>query len=355
MKKMVVLLTAVLVSLLFVSLVSPCTTFTIKDGNNLVFGRNLDWSTAAGHIEVNKKGLIKQASVGKAEKPFEWVSLYGSVTFNQLGKEFPFGGMNEKGLVVEQMWLDAAKYPEADDRAGLSELQWIQYQLDTAATVDDVIASDKVVRISSKLSGATLHFLVTDSQGNSAVIEYLDGKMNAYSGKALPFTALTNDCYFRSLQYQKTWVEAGDGLTVPGTEESLVRFSKAAKMITAYNGSKNAVDYSFDILNYVGQDKFTQWSIVYDIKNMKIYYRTYTNQAVKSFDLKNIDFTQKTPSMYADIEADMRNKAVVFQEYSYEANRALIERAYNAISFLKEVPAEARDRRAHYPELMKFK
>jgi len=75
MKKMVVLLTAVLVSLLFVSLVSPCTTFTIKDGNNLVFGRNLDWSTAAGHIEVNKKGLIKQASVGKAEKPFEWVSL----------------------------------------------------------------------------------------------------------------------------------------------------------------------------------------------------------------------------------------------------------------------------------------
>ena len=33
--------------------------------------------------------------------PASWVSKYGSVTFNQYGRELPTGGMNEAGLVVE--------------------------------------------------------------------------------------------------------------------------------------------------------------------------------------------------------------------------------------------------------------
>ena len=59
-----------------------------------------------------------------------WVSQYGSITFNQYGKEFPTGGMNEKGLVVELMWLDGTIYPQPDERPAIGVLQWIQYQLD---------------------------------------------------------------------------------------------------------------------------------------------------------------------------------------------------------------------------------
>ena len=76
-----------------------------------------------------------------------WVSKYGSITFNQYGKEFPTGGMNEKGLVVELMWLDETRYPEPDQRGVLNVLQWIQYQLDNSQTIDEVIASDKKIRI----------------------------------------------------------------------------------------------------------------------------------------------------------------------------------------------------------------
>jgi choloylglycine hydrolase len=32
-------------------------------------------------------------------KTISWISKYGSITFNQYGREFPTGGMNEKGLV----------------------------------------------------------------------------------------------------------------------------------------------------------------------------------------------------------------------------------------------------------------
>ena len=58
-------------------------------------------------------------------------------------REFP-RGMNEAGLVIEQMWLQEAKYPAADDRYGMNELQWTQYQLDNPASVKDVIDSDSV-------------------------------------------------------------------------------------------------------------------------------------------------------------------------------------------------------------------
>ena len=70
-------------------------------------------------------------------KPFTWTSRFGSLTFNQYGREFPSGGINEKGLVVELMWLDDTRYPAPDGRGELPTLQWIQYQLDTAANVDD--------------------------------------------------------------------------------------------------------------------------------------------------------------------------------------------------------------------------
>ena len=39
-------------------------------------------------------------------------------------------GINEKGLMVSQMWLDETKYPPADTRPVIGILEWIQYNLD---------------------------------------------------------------------------------------------------------------------------------------------------------------------------------------------------------------------------------
>ncbi len=97
---------------------------------------------------INKRNVTKTAAAFPPEKPITWTSKYGNITFNQMGREFPYGGINEAGLVIEQMWLDKTRYPVSDNRYGLSELQWIQYQLDNSATINDVIASDTLVRVS---------------------------------------------------------------------------------------------------------------------------------------------------------------------------------------------------------------
>src|SRR6186713_884088 len=194
-----------LVSLLLIAAVSgrdvsACTTFCYADGGTLVFGRNYDWNIGDGMVFTNKRGVYKQALVDPT--PARWTSKYGSITFNQYGREFPTGGMNEKGLVVELMWLDETKYPAADNRPAIGVLQWIQYQLDNCITIDEIIATDKKLRISP--TGTTpLHYLVADANGKVATIELLNGKMVVYKGSDLSFPVLTNSTYDESVRSVK--------------------------------------------------------------------------------------------------------------------------------------------------------
>ena len=90
--------------LLIAPRVFACTTFFINKNGQLVFGRNYDWVTDAGMVCTNLKGLDKTSLKSEDGKTIHWISKYGSITFNQYGKELPTGGMNETGLVVEMMW-----------------------------------------------------------------------------------------------------------------------------------------------------------------------------------------------------------------------------------------------------------
>ena len=121
------------------SFLHACTIFFISSNGQMVFGRNYDWVTGAGMICTNLKGLSKTSMQTENGETISWISQYGSITFNQYGKEFPTGGMNEKGLVVELMWLDETKYPSADNRPAIGVLQWIQYQLDNCTTIEEVL------------------------------------------------------------------------------------------------------------------------------------------------------------------------------------------------------------------------
>jgi len=338
--------------LLFISSAGKtCTTFCIKDSENLIFGRNLDFSTDFGHVIVNKRNMTKTAFIQSPEKPVKWTAKYGSITFNQAGREFPYGGINEKGLVIEQMWLDETVYPEIDHRSGLSELQWIQYQLDNSATVHDVIASDTIVRI-SKLSTAPLHFLICDQYGNMATIEYLKGEMIYHTSTTLPLTVLANDSYEKSTDYVKSFSDFGGTETLSNTSGSLDRFAKAASMIKKYK-SQHVIDFSFDILNDVSQGDATQWSIVYDIKNLTVYYKTLQNKSVRKFDLNGFDFSCQSPSLYVDMAENMINEKLDFKVCSYQSNRELIDNVFNNVSFLQSIPASAREFSARYPDTTK--
>ena len=310
--------------------VIACTTFFINKNGQLVFGRNYDWVTGKGAVNTNLRGLAKTSFQMGEGKTISWVSKYGSTTFNQYGKEFPTGGMNEKGLVVEMMWLDGSEFPKADDRATISVLQWIQYQLDNAATIDEVIASDKVIRI-SQVGTTPVHYLVADKTGKAATIEFLNGKMTVHRGNDLPFPVLTNNTYSESVAFVKRTEKKNEQeSTFQGN--SLGRFATACKMVNDYGkaGIKGSViDYSFKILDAVGQREFTKWSIVYDIGQSKIYFKTQTNKSVRYVDFSDFDFACSSRPMTVDMNIDLAGDLKPrFEPYSPELNVKLLEASF---------------------------
>lgn len=321
-----------------------CTTFCLERNGSRVFGKNYDFGIGYGMLVVNKRGVSKVAFVAPPNAPARWTSRYGSLTFNQFGREFPSGGMNEAGLVVELMWLDAAKYPNPDSRPAVGVLEWIQYQLDNFATAAEVMANAGKVRIASQ---TPLHYLVADRAGGCASIEFLEGKLVAHSGPTLPVAALTNDTYESSLAYLRDRERRG-ARELPAGSGSLERFVRAASLVAAAErrNTGSAVDDAFRVLDSAANPGWTQWSIAYDLPNLRVHFRTKTNPKVKSVALSSFDLSCGTPVRTVDLDADPRE----FADYSPKANRALIEKSYRGVDFLRATPAAELDAAAAYPD-----
>jgi penicillin V acylase-like amidase (Ntn superfamily) len=170
----------------------PCTAFLAAFNGAPVIGKTYDWDMGQGLVLVNKRGVAKKAIPLKpSDRPASWVSKYMSVTFNQYGREFPNGGMNEAGLVVEVLWLNTTTYAPVDDKPTVNELQWIQYQLDNFATVAEAVAAAPAVRISQAYG--KVHYFMCDESSACATFEGLDGKLSVKSGADLPMKAITNN------------------------------------------------------------------------------------------------------------------------------------------------------------------
>ena len=335
-----------LVSLL-VNQALACTTFCLRSKDEVLFGRNYDWDIGDALIFVNKRGVAKTATVTDAPNPAKWVSKYGSVTFNQYGRENPTGGMNETGLVVEQMWLNETEYPKDETLLGVGTQEWIQYELDNSATVEEAIKNAQRVRI---VSDVKVHYLVSDKMGNTASIEFLNGKLVVHTGEKLGVPTLTNDTYDKSLSYLKT-----TSLDKATTAGSLDRFVRAAQKTEGFGkqpkAEQEAVNYAFDVLSNVTQKGYTQWSIVYDQRRGKIHFRTLQSPQIKTIDTKAFDYSCGMAVKMFDMNSkESGDVTAKFTDYTRKANRALIERSFNGTKFLKDIPPAIKNFLAAYPE-----
>ncbi|MBE0596674.1 MAG: linear amide C-N hydrolase [Desulfuromonadales bacterium] len=340
------------VTVMLVNNAGACTTFNLCQGDDVnLFAKNYDWHIGDGAVIINKRGLKKTAMKIKEDPgiPVEWVSTYGSITFNQYGRELPTGGMNEAGLVVELMAVPEAEFPPTDDRPYISMRQFRQYLLDNFRTVQEFIESDSRVRV-AKGTGIGVHMLIGDRTGESAVVEFIGGKRVVYTGKSLPVRALSNTSYAESLTHWRA-----KKLPPEDPWRSVERFILAADSASSFDPKavKAPVDHAFGILKKVAQGDHTKWSIVYDIKDLQVFFHTSANPKERVIDLKAVDFSCRTPVKIIDIDAGSGSILNSFQSYTMQANRKLISEAFGKTDFLKNVPAQTIDAIAAYPESMK--
>ena len=246
--------------------------------------------------------------------------------------------MNESGLVVAQMYLAKTKYPDIDNRKVISPLQWIQYQLDVASSVDEVIASDSLLRISKEVP-VGIHFLVCDRQGKTATIEFIEGKMICHAGKELPIPLLTNNTYDESLSYLKQFDILGGEKTVKWNNIKDIElpndntlginkvFATVANQIMKSQDTANLVNRAFDIHQCVTTHNHTQWSTVFDITNKKIYFKNANHKDIIMLDLKNFNFYEA--SIVLDIQTATANNIMKqFRKYTTGINRDYVFKAF---------------------------
>lgn len=299
---MKIFLKILIVCILFICIVAQtgmaCTTFCLNQGDVTVFGRNFDWTAGHGSVFINKKGVTRKAKHSEFSEPFVWESKFGSATFNQKGFGLPYCGMNEAGLVVETMMLSDTVYPQSPDpRPEIGLFQWIQYQLDNFSTIKEVIASNSQIRIKDHIGA---HFLVCDGSGECVTIEFLNGKPVYHTREKLPVKVLSNSPYSEAVKFWRKGQPPGND-----RRRSIGRFILAANMVETYDPkTMQPVDYAFNILSKVANPSDTQWSIVYDIKNLGIYFKTKENRKIRYFSLKSFDFSDTSIVKVVDVNGN---------------------------------------------------
>jgi len=298
-----------------------CSAVCLNKKGQIILGNNMDWISGDGMVVVNKRNVVKRGFWYENKPDWTWTSKYGSITFNTEGREFPIRGMNEAGLAIVELMLSETRHPSPDGLPVLSGSQWIQYQLDTSATVEEVIASDKVVRIEqTDWEGMASHLLICDKSGTVAGIEWLDGKMIVYTGTTLPIPVMVNSTY-------ESCLTNGD--------DPSGRFKPMVDLYSEFDTAQasDGVSYIFSILqaaNLYSPPFETQWSMAFDVNTGRCYWKTTSNNKLRYVDFKDFDFSCQTAVKVLDINSgDTGNVSTEFVPYTVAFNREQVTRIYS--------------------------
>jgi choloylglycine hydrolase len=279
-----------------------CTSFLVQDAKRPLIGKSYDWNLGHGMVVVNQRGMKKIGLALEAtDLPPTWTAQYGSITFNQYGREFPLGGMNEAGLAVEILWHFSAEYPEPDARPSLNELQWIQYQLDNYGSVKEMVAHADEIRLAGVY--ALAHYLAVDQQNNSASFSYIDGKLVINEDPLV----LTNTTPSESRHYLEKFAGFSGNLPIPKGKGSLDRYVIARSMLAASDRPvdvSESIVFAFSVLDAVKTPDYTQWQIVYDLASREIHFRTAENQVLRRIRLAAFNFSCTEPVLGLSINSE---------------------------------------------------
>jgi penicillin V acylase-like amidase (Ntn superfamily) len=217
---------------------AACTrTLYVGSDGTVITGRNMDWEEDMGsNLWIFPAGLARDGAAGP--QSIRWTARYGSV----IAAGYDAGstdGMNEQGLVANLLYLDESEYPKPDgSRPLLSIAAWAQYALDSYATVQEAVdrlSKEPFDIIAPSLpngAAAAIHLSVSDSSGDSAIFEYVAGKLKIHHSKQ--YKVMTNSpTYDKQLALNEYWKEIGGTVFLPGTSRAADRFARASFLLEA--------------------------------------------------------------------------------------------------------------------------
>lgn len=296
--------------------------------DNIMTARSMDWKVDVGtNLWIFPRGMERNGSAGK--NSIQWVSKYGSVIASGYDISST-DGANEAGLDVNLLWLVESQYPNVRDNTKpiLSMSLWAQYVLDNYATVEEavealrkepfIIVTDTVPGQEERL--ATLHLSMSDKTGDSAIVEYINGKQVIHHGRQ--YQVMTNSPTFdEQLALESYWKQIGGTVMLPGTNRASDRFARASFYINAIpkkDDMKESLASVFSVIRNASVPyglntdeepniSSTRWRTVFDHKRQLYFFESAISPNIFWVDLKKVDFSESGQVKKLDLGPNQSN------------------------------------------------
>ncbi|AZV95154.1 choloylglycine hydrolase [Bordetella sp. J329] len=288
-----------------------CTRIVYHGNQGQVFtARSMDWkSDMHTNLWVLPRGIERSGNCGPDS--LSWTAKYGSVVATGYDISTT-DGVNEAGLSVNLLWLAESQYPSPDPTHPLLTIAaWAQYVLDlfgNVAEAIDALAQQPFSLVTSNIPGearlTTLHMSLSDSSGDSAIVEYIDGKQVIHHNR--DYQVMTNSpTYDEQLALNKYWESIGGTIMLPGTNRAADRFARAQFYINAVEKQDDPDMALASVLSVIRNASVpfglstpdqpnissTRWRTVVDHKRLRYYFESTTTPNVFWVDVSKLDFS----------------------------------------------------------------
>ncbi len=231
----------------------------LGDPANRLYGRNFDWRFSPavllftdppdGYASVSMVDIEYLGFTGSRAK--DLINLPLSERQALLSAPaLPFDGMNEKGLAIGMAAVPPGEMRLDPNKKTIDQLAVMREILDHASTIDEAVKL--LASYNIDMTTIPLHYLIASAAGNSALVEFYQGKMVVFRNEA-PWQLATNFL-----------VASTDGRT----QGQCPRFDRISQRLQEKGGQLTIQD-ALNLLADVSQDaqaeSGTQWSVVYDM------------------------------------------------------------------------------------------
>ena len=228
-----------------------------------VFGRNLDnQETDLAVVKTAPKDGYRSVSVVNLsflgydkshtpEKLLDRIVAMGA-------PYFPLDGINEKGLAVGVLQLQADATNQDTDKVDVDTTLAIRILLDRAADVEEAVTLLRQYDMHAS-AGGCYHFQIADATGRSVVVEYIGDEMTVVE-KQNGFLAATN--FYLSdvpFDYEAQGMDRYEGMKETLTEKGFILTKEEAMALL------QKVALTGTAPDEQGRSYSTQWSSVYDL------------------------------------------------------------------------------------------
>lgn len=225
-----------------------CSLFIGKTATGgVALSRNFDWPIHPSIVLVMHPthGYSSLSVVDLSVIGTDWGDLRqhekSDMTALAAAPRVPIDGMNEKGLAVGMAAVPETVCPNDPAKQTVGTLGAIRLMLDHAATTKEAIEVLKRYNVDFS-HGPQVHYLVVDKSGDSAILEFLNGKLHVLPGER----AMTN---FHI-------ADEGEKVRADYRYRNITKELATAKLMTR--------DNAFSLMSAVAQPN-TRWSGYYDL------------------------------------------------------------------------------------------